>query len=137
MGFIDKNKQDKIYLYTTSLMLMVASADDNISTDELEIIKKNLVDYFNIDKDSSKELIEGSYNVIENATDIYEIGSFINESFNNEEKIKLLCCIFEIAYSDKDFHFMERHIVNQIANILNLNKDKILKAKKEVLENLL
>ena len=137
MEIIDNNNEYKIQLYTTSLMLMIASADNDIGDEELEIIKKNLINFFHIGEDLSEELIKSSYNIIGEATDIYELGSFINKSLNSQEKIELLSYIFKVAYSDKNFHFMERHLINQIANILNINKDKVLKAKKEVLSNLL
>lgn len=134
---MDNNSEYKIQLYTTSLMLLIASADNNLENEELDIIKNHLIKIFDIDEVSYKKLIKDGYNTIKESTDIYELGSFINASLNNQEKIELLLCIFEVAYSDKDFHFMERHQINQIVNILNINKDKALKAKKEILSKLL
>ena len=75
--------------------------------------------------------------MIEKSTDIYATASLLNEELSPDEKLELLYCIFEVAYSDENFHFMERHQINQIANILNINKDKAIKVKKEVLSNLL
>ncbi|MAQ43581.1 MAG: hypothetical protein CMG25_03750 [Candidatus Marinimicrobia bacterium] len=127
------NKQYEIQLYTTSLMLMVASADNNISNNEIEIIKKIITDFFKINEEISKEIISKSYNIIDEATDIYQIASFINKSFDKEEKIRLIYSTFKIAYSDKKFHYMERHLINQIANILNLHKKEIIEIKKGIL----
>ncbi len=127
------NKQHEIQLYTTSLMLMVASADNNISNNEIEIIKKIITDFFKINEEISKEIISKSYNIIDEATDIYQIASFINKSFDKEEKIRLIYSTFKIAYSDKKFHYMERHLINQIANILNLHKKEIIEIKKGIL----
>ena len=127
------NKQYEIQLYTTSLMLMVASADNNISNNEIEIIKKIITDFFKINEEISKEIISKSYNIIDEATDIYQIASFINKSFDKEEKIRLIYSTFKIAYSDKKFHYMERHLINQIANILNLHKKEIIEVKKGIL----
>lgn len=127
------NKQHEIQLYTTSLMLMVASADNNISNNEIEIIKKIITDFFKINEEISKEIISKSYNIIDEATDIYQIASFINKSFDKEEKIRLIYSTFKIAYSDKKFHYMERHLINQIANILNLHKKEIVEIKKGIL----
>ena len=126
------DKNDMLELYTASLMLMLASVDDQLDPLEIDIIKDILIDFFNIDSKKSEQLIIDSHELIKKITDIYEITSFINDSFNKQEKIDLLCCIFEVAYCDKKFHFMERHLINQIANILNINKDELLKAKKEI-----
>ena len=127
------NKQHEIQLYTTSLMLMVASADNNISNNEVEIIKKIITDFFKINEETSKDIISKSYNIIDEATDIYQIASFINKSFDREEKIRLIYSTFKIAYSDEEFHYMERHLINQIANILNLHKKEIVEIKKGIL----
>tara|TARA_Y100000996_G_scaffold415576_1_gene411358 strand:+ start:2654 stop:3055 length:402 start_codon:yes stop_codon:yes gene_type:complete len=127
------DKQYKIQLYTTSLMLMVASADNNISNNEVEIIKKIITDFFKINEETSKDIISKSYNIIDEATDIYQIASFINKSFDREEKIRLIYSTFKIAYSDEEFHYMERHLINQIANILNLHKKEIVEIKKGIL----
>ena len=127
------NKQYEIQLYTTSLMLMIASADNNISNNEIEIIKKIITDFFKINEEISKDIISKSYNIIDEATDIYQIASFINKSFDKEEKIRLIYSTFKIAYSDKKFHYMERHLINQIANILNLHKKEIIEIKKGIL----
>ena len=124
------NDNYKIRLYTTSLMVMISSADDNIDLSELKVIKDILADYFKIDLEVSEKLIQDSYKVIEDSTDIYEVASFLNDSFTHEEKMKLVISMFKIAYSDKEFHFMERHVINKIGNIFDFNKDKIIKAKK-------
>ena len=84
-------------------------------------------------KKSHEEIISKSYNIIDEATDIYQIASFINKSFDKEEKIRLIYSTFKIAYSDKKFHYMERHLINQIANILNLHKKEIIEIKKGIL----
>ena len=38
---MDNNSEYKIQLYTTSLMLMIASADNNVENEELNIIKNH------------------------------------------------------------------------------------------------
>ena len=122
---MERNKNYKIQIYTSSILMLVASADEKIEDSEINIIKDILIDFFNINKKKSVELIIASQNLINEITDIYEIASFLNKEFSADDKIELIYCIFEVAYSDKDFHFMERHVINQIANILNINKREL------------
>ena len=129
---MERTKNSKLQIYTSSILMFVASADEKIEDSEINIIKDILIDFFNITKEQSNELIIASQNLIKESTDIYEIGSFLNKEFSTDDKIELIYCIFEVAYSDKDFHFMERHVINQIANILNINKRELLKAKKDI-----
>ena len=43
----------------------------------------------------------------------------------------------ELAFADKEFHYMERHMINQIMNIMNIDKTEIIKAKKNLRDLLL
>ena len=124
------NKEYKIQLYTTSLLLMIASADDDINLKEISVIKNVINDFFKISSDLSDNLIQNSYKVLEGLTDTYEIASFINDSLNNDQKMSLLTSMYKIAYSDNEFHYIERHFIYKIGNIFNFNKNKIIEAKK-------
>ena len=136
MTKIDNNEY-KTQLYTASLMLMIASADNKIDDAEIKAIEEILIKNFHIDKKSCEKLIKESYRVIDEATDIYQIGSFINKQFSQKQKREFISSIFQIAYSDKDLHFMERHLIKKIANILNINRDEILDIKNKVIKDLL
>ena len=129
---MERTNNSKLQIYTTSILMLVASADEKIEESEITIIKEILIDFFKINKEQSNKLILLSEEIIKESTDIYEIASFLNNEFSQEDKIELLYCIFEVAYCDKDFHFMERHVINKIANILNINRRELLKANKEI-----
>ena len=69
----------------------------------------------------------------DDSTDLYEVGSFINNSLSLKDKLDFISCIYEVAYADNNMHFIERHIIKQIINILNINKDELKKIKKDLL----
>ena len=46
----DNNKDYQLYVHTTSLMIMIASADDNLENSELKIIQEIITDFYSIDK---------------------------------------------------------------------------------------
>lgn len=69
----------------------------------------------------------------DDSTDLYEAGSFINNSLSLKDKLDFISCIYEVAYADNNMHFIERHIIKQIINILNINKDELKKIKKDLL----
>ena len=122
----------KLQIYTTALMLQIASSDGKIDSSELNIIKDILSDFFKTDSTEMDTLIKESEVIRKEMTDIYEIASFVNNSLNLEDKIDLLCCYFEVAYADGNLHFLERHTIKQIANILNINKEQLKNAHKEI-----
>ena len=132
-----KKNDKKIQIYTTALMLQIAFADGQIDAAEINIIKDILIDYFKIDKKRINQLVEESEIIREEMIDIYELASFVNNHLNLQDKIDLICCYFEVAYADGNLHFLERHTIKQIANVLNINKEQLRNAEKEIKKYLL
>ena len=128
----DNNKDYKIEIYTSALMIMIASADEHVDDNEISTIKDIITDFYDTDMEMAENILIDAYKVIEESTDIYQIGSFLNEKLSKQDKIDLICCIFEVAYSDKNLHFMEKHLVDKISNIFNLNRSELLKAKQDI-----
>ena len=132
-----KKNDEKLQIYTTALMLQIASADSQIDLSEINIIKDILSDYFKIDKEKTNQLIKKSEIIREEMVDIYGIASFVIDSLNLQDKIDLISCYFEVAYADGNLHFLERHTIKQIANILNVNKEQLREAQEEIKKYLL
>ena len=129
--------REKLQIYTTVLMLHIASVDGNVDTSEINVIVDIVSAFFNITKKTANELIGKAEDLNKEMTDIYEVASFVNNSFNLQDKIDLLACYFEVAYADGNLDFTERHAIKQIANILNINKEQLKEAKNEIKKYLL
>ena len=130
---IKNTDKDQLHLYTASLMLKIASADDIVEESEINFILDILCDFYKISILSAKELIVEAKKINDDSTDIYEVGSFINNSLSLKDKLDFISCIYGVAYADNNMHFIERHIIKQIVNILNINKDELKKIKKDLL----
>ena len=57
MANIKNTNDEQLKLYTASLMLTIASADDLIEESEIGIISNILCDFYNISKNRANELI--------------------------------------------------------------------------------
>ena len=130
---IKNTDRDQLHLYTASLMLKIASADDIVEESEINVILDILCDFYKISIYRAKELIVEAKKINDDSTDLYEVGSFINNSLSLKDKLDFISCIYEVAYADNNMHFIERHIIKQIVNILNINKDELKKIKKDLL----
>ena len=122
----------EIQLSSACLMMSVAMADEILENEELDAINEILTDFFSISSENAAKLIEASKVKLEESYDIYSIASTLVDNFNYSDRIDLICCIFEVAYADKNLHFMERHTIKQIASILQINRLDLIKAKKEI-----
>ena len=126
---------DKTILYASCLMLEIAKADDKITNDELDIIQEILVDFFNISNEKALEVINTSYKELKESIDIFKYANFLNSELEYNDKIDLIRCIFEVGYSDKKLHYLEYHYIKSISNLLNIERNDIIKAKLETKKN--
>lgn len=133
----NEKEKNKISTHTAALLILIASADESIEDSEKNIIADIIAEFFELNKEKTEDTIQCANLLIEESTDIYHIAGYLNSVFNREDKIDLLYCIIEVAFADKEFHFMERHLINQIMNIMNINKDEIIKAKSDLKDMLL
>ena len=111
---------------------------EDISKPLIPLFNKPLIDslLFSLSKQGLKNFILGTQGYV-NSIDLYEAGSFINESLCLQDKIDFITCIYEVAYADNNMHFLERHTINQILNILNINRDQLKRIKDEVRKDLI
>ena len=116
-------------LSAACLLLSVAQADELLDDEELHIIEVILTDFFSIDVNNSKELVQKALKKMKNATGIFEFGQHLNTVFDKDDKLDFITCIFEVAYADGDLHYLEHHTVKKIANILHVNREDILVSK--------
>ena len=137
--FSKQNKKDekKLIFNTTSLLLKVASADQIIKKEELDIIKEIISEFFAINATEADHTISEAIKMNKESTDLFEAGSYVNDILSLQDKIDFILCIYEVAYVDNNLDFLERHVINQILNILNINKEQIKSIQKDVQKKLL
>ena len=114
------------------LLLTVAKSDEKIDTKELNIIKEIIIDFFNIKYEDVEYIIEKSKKIIADSFDIFEFGRDLNEFFSYQDKIDFICCTFEVAYIDKELHYLEEYSIKKIASILNVKHIDLINSKNEI-----
>jgi len=120
------NDSEEIILASTCLLLSIARADDFVDEEEAKIINEILQDFFDITKEEAVSLIAKANIDLDKSTDYFSYGSKLNEHFSLTDKIDFISCIFEVAYSDGDYHYMEEHMIKKIAHMFHIeNKDLI------------
>ena len=114
------------------LLLTVAKSDEKIDTKELNIIKEIIIDFFNTKYEDVENIIEKSKKIIADSFDIFEFGRDLNEVFSYQDKIDFICCTFEVAYIDKELHYLEEYSIKKIASILNVKHTDLINSKNEI-----
>ena len=123
-------------LAATCILLSVADADEILADQELDTINAILQDYFTLDDKTASSLMEKAKIEWKNSTGLFQFGNQLNNNFSHDDKMDFISCVFEVAFTDGELHYLEHHTVKKIANILNLSRDEIINAKIEI-ENFL
>ena len=126
------NDTNEVKSAASVLLLSIAQADGKIEVSELKIIHDIIAEFFNLEGSEADNIIEHGLNELKNSTDLFGYGKILNEHFSKQDKIDFICCVFEVAYIDEELHFMEQHLINKIANILNVEHNELIKAKIEM-----
>ena len=69
---------------------------------------------------------------LKEATDVFEYANFLNDNLEYKDKLDLVKCIFEVGYADGKLHYLEMHYIKTISNILNIEKEDVIKANLEI-----
>ena len=129
-----KNTKDskEIIIASTCLLLSIANADDNIENNELNIIDEIIQDFFEIDNNLSKEIINESLENLKTSTDYFSYGKTLNNNFILQDKIDFISCIFEVAYCDGEYHYLEEHMIKKIAHMLHIENKDLVNVKMDI-----
>ena len=126
------NDSKEIILSSTCLLLSIANADDNIDKSELKIIDEIIKDFFNLEDKESQAVIIDAQEDLKQSTDYFSYGNQLNEYFSLTEKIDFISCIFEVAYSDGTYHYMEEHMIKKDAHMLHIENKDVVTVKMDI-----
>ena len=127
-----EDRELKLRVATSVVLLEAATADSNFSPQEQEKIIEILKSRFQMNDESVKELIDESENERKNSTDLWYFTDLINENLNNEEKYNLMELVWEVIYSDGTLDKFENYIAHKLLNMLNLDHSKFIELKLKV-----
>mgnify|MGYP001342735578 FL=1 len=122
----------KTQLSAACLLLSVAEADEILEKKELETICEILTDFFSLTHEKAANLLNEAQNTMKDATGLFEFGQHLNSAYDLTDKLDFIGCVFEVAYSDGDLHYLEHHTVKKIADILQVSREEIIQSKQEI-----
>ena len=119
-------------LATAALMIEMMRADYDIKSIEMEAIIGILQKHFAITPDETGELIELAELEADKATTYHEFTSLMNQHYNQQQKIKVIELLWEVAYADGEIEKYEDYLVRKIADLLYVPHKEFIAAKHRV-----
>ena len=127
---VDEQSFD-IELIAFALAYEVARSDGKIGEDELNIIKKNIIEKSNELYCSTEEVLEKIEEQSNNQVSFHNFINDINNFFSINKKYALIKFLWETAYSDNVLTVDEERLIRRIADMLHIKDLKVLKLKHE------
>ena len=126
----EKGSLDKKNVLIAALLIHAAKTDENYTDIEKKIIKRALVDLFNIGSDQTEELMKNAEKKEEQSNQIVEFTKEIKK-YSMESRLKIIEIIWKIVYSDGTSDSYESNLIRRICGLLYISgKDSgIIKTK--------
>ena len=125
-----KESSDNKNILIASLLIHAAKIDENYTDKEKEIIKKALMDLYNINLLKAEELLNQAEKKEEEQNQILEFTREI-KNYSMEFRLKIIEIIWKIVYSDGTNDTYESHLIRRVCGLLYVSdKDNgIIKTK--------
>lgn len=119
-------------LATAALMIEMMRADYDIKSIEMEAIIGILQKHFTITQKETDELVELAELEADKATTYHEFTSLMNQHYEQEQKIKVIELLWEVAFADGEIEKYEDYLVRKIADLLYVPHKEFIAAKHRV-----
>jgi len=118
-----------------SLLIHAAKIDENYTEKEKKIIKKSLIDLFNIDLNKAEKLLADAEKKEQESNQIVEFTKEIKK-YSMESRLKIIEVVWKIVYSDGTSDSYESNLIRRICGLLYISdKDNgIIKNKIQSLQ---
>jgi len=121
-----------LQLATAALLIEMMRADSHINEDEKITIRKSINSKFGLSHDEIDALMHLAEEKIWESTGYYDFTSLMNKGFTQEQKIKVIEHLWEVAYADSILDKHEEYMVRKIADLIYVSHADFIDAKLRV-----
>ena len=121
--------EHQLQLACAALMIEVLYADYSVDQSEIDTLRKDLQDNFDLKIDEAENLIQLAEEERIQATDYYQFTSLINEFYTQQQKRELVTRLWQMAYADHTVHKFEEHLVRRLADLLHVPHSAFMQSK--------
>lgn len=122
----------QLRLATAALFIEMTQQDHQVGDAEKQAVKRVLKQKFELDEAETEELYSIARKEARHATDYHQFTSLIASHFTQEQKIRVIEYLWEIAYADGELHKYEEHMVRRIADLIHVSHKDYIQTKHRV-----
>jgi len=122
-------REHALQLATAVLLVEVMRADSTRDPAERAAIVSALQHKFSLSDDESERLVELAHAEAHSAYDYQRFTSSLNDHFSQDQKIRVVQAMWQVAYADKHLDAHENHVISKIAGLLHVTHGEYIGAK--------
>ncbi len=126
------NQEHQLKLATAALLLEMMHQDEQVLETEQQAVRQALKENFTLSDEESTELCHLAQQELKNATDYYQFTKLIAEHFSQQQKIKVIELLWQVAYADNHLDAYEEHMVRRIADLIYVPHQDFIQTKLRV-----
>ena len=116
-------------LATCILMIEVSRSDDNYDDVEKEKILSILKSKYELDETQLEIIMKIANQKNEDMISLYEWTTIINNTYQYDERVKILKSLWEVAHADNVIDKYEDYTIRKIADLIYVKHSDFIKAK--------
>jgi len=126
------NQEHQLKLATAALLIEMMHQDAQVLETEQQAVRQALKENFTLSDEESTELCHLAQQELKNATDYYQFTKLIAEHFSQQQKIKVIELLWQVAYADNHLDAYEEHMVRRIADLIYVPHQDFIQTKLRV-----
>ena len=133
----DDVSEHALQIATAALLVEMMRADSEISEDEKKTVTNTIRSKFMLTDEETDALLKLAEDTIWESTGYFEFTSLINKGFNQQEKVKVIEHLWEVAFADEILDKHEEYMVRRVADLIYVSHKDFISAKLRVKKRLL
>lgn len=127
---------EALKLASAALLLEAACMDGQADDVEISTVINLLGDHFELSAVEASELVEAGRDVLANSVELYGFTRTIKNSFNHEDRVRMIKMLWKVVYADGVLHDFEASLVRRICGLIYVSDRESGDVRKQVLEQL-
>lgn len=121
--------EHRLHLATAVLLVEVMRADPALGAQERLAVVAALRRTFALAEDEVERLVELAEHTARTASDFHQFTSVINDAFGQDEKVRIVEYMWQVAYADGHLDAHENHLISKVAGLLHVTHGEYIAAK--------
>ena len=120
-GYTNKTRHGDFVISVLVLLAKVMKADGKLLRSELDYVKNFLKQQFGVQQ--TRELMKVFKEILDQEYPLRDVCKQIQRSMDHPSRLELIHILYGLSAADGDVHEKEIHVIQAIANYLNINKN--------------